>query len=155
MCSPVFDTEPTADFCASVSEPATMPSKPSLSEFFSLATTASLIPPSSLTWATTVFSSVPPLVMKPNGPPGGSPFGSDGLSGLTGPPVARSPTSLSEVSNWSYRCWLSAIVVTVPITAHTTAMSATAETTSRVRSVRGCRRRCFRSCRRPLMTPRA
>nr|WP_180289412.1 MULTISPECIES: hypothetical protein [Streptomyces] len=61
----------------------------------------------------------------------------------TGPPDARIDVSRSELSSWSYRCERNAMVVTVPITAHTTAISATDATTSRVRRVRGCRPRLF------------
>ncbi|MFD9244516.1 hypothetical protein ACFV0D_21800 [Streptomyces sp. NPDC059556] len=48
-------------------------------------------------------------------------------------------TLRSESSAWSYRYERNAIVVTVPMTAATTAISATAETTSRVRSDHGRR----------------
>ncbi|MFB6527611.1 hypothetical protein [Streptomyces sp. NPDC056399] len=48
-------------------------------------------------------------------------------------------TLRSESSAWSYRYERNAIVVTVPMTAATTAISATAETTSRVRSDHGPR----------------
>lgn len=70
----------------------------------------------------------------PPGPPGGP------------KPDTRIATSCTCPSNCSYRCDRSATVVTVPITAHTTAIRATDATTSRVRRVRGRRR--------PL-TPRA
>ncbi|MFD5367780.1 hypothetical protein [Streptomyces sp. NPDC127103] len=48
-------------------------------------------------------------------------------------------TLRSESSAWSYRYERNAIVVTVPMTAATTAISATAETTSRVLSDHGPR----------------
>ncbi|WP_241847553.1 hypothetical protein [Streptomyces sp. CB02009] len=48
-------------------------------------------------------------------------------------------TLRSESSAWLYRYERNAIVVTVPMTAATTAISATAETTSRVRSDHGPR----------------
>ncbi|MFD4319789.1 hypothetical protein [Streptomyces sp. NPDC058548] len=53
-------------------------------------------------------------------------------------------TLRSESSAWSYRYERNAIVVTVPMTAATTAISATAETTRRVRSDHGPRVRDVR-----------
>ncbi len=72
-------------------------------------------------------------------------------------PDAREADSFSWPSNWPYRCERSASVVTVPITAHTTAINVTDATTSRVRRVRGLPARffCARGRRRPLMTRRA
>jgi hypothetical protein len=58
-----------------------------------------------------------------------------------GGPAARFETARTCSSAWSYRYERKAIVVTVPITAATTAMSATADTTSRVRSDHGRPRR--------------
>ncbi len=69
----------------------------------------------------------------PTAPGTGSPGGPN--------PDTRRATSATWPSNCSYRCERSASVVTVPITAHTTAISATDATTSRVRRVRGRGRR--------------
>jgi hypothetical protein len=64
--------------------------------------------------------------------------GCEGLSLPGGPgPAARRATSESWVSSWLPRYECRAIVVTVLMTAATTAISATDETTSRVRSERG------------------
>ena len=62
-----------------------------------------------------------------------------GASATGGPPkpFARAETWVSCSSSWPYRWERRASVVTVPITAHTVAISTTDATTSRARSVRG------------------
>lgn len=63
--------------------------------------------------------------------------------------IAMSTEVRSCLSTWSTRCERRARVVTVPMAAPTTAISTTAETTSRVRSDQGRRRRLSRMATTP------
>ncbi len=78
--------------------------------------------------------------------PGGLPLPPPGPGVPFGGPPARLAASVTWSASCAVRCCSSAMVVTVPITAHTTAISVTAETTSRVRRVRGLFRRCCSFC---------